>query len=75
MKHNVGSFDAAARMVGGFVVLLVGHHYREWWALLGFVPILTAAVAFCPAYWLFHFNTTRQGEDEDHPVGGSHSKV
>ena len=73
MKHNVGSFDAAARTVGGFLILLVGHHYREWWALLGFVPILSAAVAFCPAYCLFHFDTT--GQDDDHPVGGTHSKV
>jgi len=73
MKPNVGFFGATARPVGGFLVILVGHHYREWWALLGFVPILTAAVAFCPAYCLFHFKTTAQ--DEDAPGGGSHSRV
>ena len=73
MKHNVGSFDAGARTVGGILILLVGHHYREWWALLGIVPLLTGALAFCPAYCLFHFNTMSQ--DEDHPPGGTQSKV
>jgi hypothetical protein len=73
MKPNVGSFDAAARTVGGILVILVGHLYRDWWALLGVVPILTALLAFCPAYCLFHFNTSAQ--DEDEPRGGSHSRV
>jgi hypothetical protein len=73
MKHNVGSFDAGARTVAGFLIILVGHHYREWWALLGVVPIVSGALGFCPAYCLFHFNTTSQ--DEDHSAGGTQSRV
>jgi len=62
MKHNVGSFDAAGRAVFGFVIIGIGHHYHTWWGLLGLVPFITAAVAFCPLYCLFHFNTTAQDE-------------
>jgi len=77
MKHNVGSFDAAIRTVGGILfILIVHHHFRSWWALLGFVPVLTAMLAFCPAYCLFHFNTCAQDADHtDHSHHGTHSSV
>ena len=77
LKHNVGSFDVAARTVGGFLfILIVHHHYHSWWALLGVIPILTAALAFCPAYCLFHFDTSSQDADPtDHPHHGAHSNV
>ncbi len=57
MKHNVGSFDAAARTLVGLAILALGHHERSWWALAGFVPILVAAIEFCPIYWLFGWST------------------
>lgn len=77
MKHNVGSFDAAIRTVLGILfVLIVHHHYHSWWALLGFFPVVTAMLAFCPAYCLFHFNTCAQDADPtDHPHHGTHSSV
>lgn len=74
MKHNVGSFDAAARTIlGTLFILIVHHHYHSWWALLGLIPIVTAALAFCPAYCLFHFDTS--GEDDEHPHHGPLHKV
>ena len=73
MKHNIGSYDAAARTVLGIMVILVLHHYRSWWALAGIIPVLTAMLGFCPAYCLFHFDTCApDAVDPDHP---SHSKV
>ena len=73
MKHNIGSIDAGARTVSGLLIILVGHHLHAGWALVGFVPLLTAIIAFCPAYCLFHFDTTAQ--DEVHHNGGTQSKV
>jgi hypothetical protein len=60
MKHNVGSFDAAARTLLGFAVLVIGHHLRSWWALVGIVPLLSAVTAFCPLYAIFRFDTCAQ---------------
>ena len=75
MKHNVGSFDAAARAVLGFIIIAVGHHYRTWWGMIGFVPLFTAAFAFCPLYCLFHVDTTSQDEiDDRHLPPPSNSK-
>ncbi len=71
MTHNVGSYDAAARTVLGIAGVMVGHHYETWWALAGFVPVLTAIVAFCPAYALLGINTCSQ--DETDPPHGAHS--
>ena len=67
MKHNVGSFDAAARVVFGFVVIAAGHHYHTWWGLAGFVPLLSGTLEFCPLYCLFGFDTLKQdGYDDRH---------
>lgn len=71
MKHNIGSYDAAGRTVAGLLIILVGHHYDNWWALVGVIPLLTAIVAFCPAYCLFGFDTCAQ----DEAIPGDHSKV
>ncbi len=65
MRHNVGSFDAAARAVLGLIIIGVGHHYHTWWGMIGLAPFFTAAFAFCPLYWLFHFDTTAQDEFDD----------
>jgi len=74
MKHNVGSFDAAARTIGGTLFVLIGHHhFLSWWALLGLIPVLTAALAFCPVYCLFGFDTSC--EDDEHPHHGPVSRV
>jgi hypothetical protein len=65
MKHNVGSFDAAARAVLGFALIALGHHYRNWWGLVGLVPFFTGAIGFCPIYWLIGYDTTTQDEYDD----------
>lgn len=58
MKANVGSYDCAVRFVAGCLALLVGHHYFSWWALIGFVPILSSIAGFCPLYALLRIDTT-----------------
>ena len=65
MKTNVGSYDAAVRFILGCVLLEVGAHHLSWWGLVGFIPIFSAAFAFCPLYAPFHFNTTAC--DQPHP--------
>jgi hypothetical protein len=57
MKTNVGSYDAAVRFLLGCGILFFSVNGLGWWALLGFVPILSAACGFCPLYWLLRLDT------------------
>ena len=69
MKTNVGSYDAGVRFVVGCAVLFMSVNGFGWWALLGLVPIATAACSFCPLYLLLHVDTLKWEEayEAKHP--------
>jgi hypothetical protein len=51
MNQNEGTIDRVIRVVVGLVLLsltVIGP--QTWWGLLGFVPLLTGVVGFCPLY-------------------------
>lgn len=50
MKTNIGSLDRILRILAGLALLSAGLYFKSWWGLVGLVPLLTAAVRFCPAY-------------------------
>ena len=74
MKHNVGSFDSVARVLLGLGIMAIGHHERSWWGAVAIVPLLTGALAFCPLYWVFGWNTCYQDEYDDRHYPPSNSK-
>ncbi len=47
---NVGTLDRAIR-------ILIGLALHSWWGLVGLVPLLTAAIGWCPAYLPFGLST------------------
>ena len=60
MKKNEGSLDRLIRLIIGLIVLslwFVLDGPAKYWALLGFVPLLTAAIGWCPFYPLLGINT------------------
>jgi hypothetical protein len=62
MKANVGGVDRGLRIVAGLVILslfffIEGPH--RWWALIGFVPLLTGLIGWCPAYVPFGIKTCK----------------
>ena len=63
MTKNVGAVDRAIRMVIGLVFIAyaipIGFHNTGWnWVgWIGVVPLLTAAIGFCPAYPLLGIST------------------
>ncbi len=57
MKPNVGSLDRILRVILGVAILGVGYYYKNWFGLIGLVPILTALFRFCPAYLPFGLST------------------
>jgi hypothetical protein len=60
--RNVGVLDRVARVVLGLGLLalwFVLEGNARFFALLGLLPLLTAAVSYCPAYSLCGIKTNR----------------
>ncbi len=65
MKINESNLDRIIRVVLGIVLLALGWggFVAGTWGLvfkiLGFVPLLTGFVGFCPLYAIFKFSTKK----------------
>lgn len=60
MKTNVGKTDMIIRIILAVVIFALGFIYKSWWGLVGLIPLLTAIVRFCPAYWPFGISTGKK---------------
>ena len=60
MQSNVGSVDRIVRVVGGVALIaLAATGTISAWGYIGIVPILTAAIGWCPAYLPFGISTCK----------------
>lgn len=59
MNRNVGGADRIVRLVLGVAIIAAGLYFRSWWGVIGVVPILTAAIGWCPAYLPFGISSCR----------------
>lgn len=50
MKANVGKADKVIRIVLGVAIIAAGIYFKSWWGAIGIIPILTAAISWCPLY-------------------------
>jgi len=57
MKRNVGKIDRIVRIVIGAGMIAAGVFFESWWGAIGIVPIITAAIGWCPAYLLLGIST------------------
>jgi hypothetical protein len=62
MKINIGTVDRIIRFIAGAAILGAGYYYKSWWGLIGFLPLLTAVVRFCPAYLPLGLSTCSREE-------------
>ena len=65
MKANVGGSDRTLRIVVGLVLLsllFVLEGNARWWGLVGFVPLFTGLIGWCPAYVPFGMSTCSTGK-------------
>ncbi len=60
MKQNMGTTDRAVRGVIGIAGVALGFYLRTWLGLFALIPLLTAAVGFCPLYVPFRISTVRK---------------
>jgi len=63
MKKNVGSTDKLIRIILALVIFILGIIYQSWWGLVGFIPLLTALIGWCPAYLPFGISTCKVKEN------------
>ncbi len=57
MTKNIGNIERVIRAVVGIAVVAWGVSSNNWLGTLGLVPLVTAAIGWCPPYALLGFNT------------------
>ena len=57
---NVGSADKIFRIVLGIGIGTWVIWAQNWWGLVGLVPLGTAFMGWCPAYFPFKFSTAKK---------------
>ena len=50
MKRNIGNADRIIRVVIGLVMIALGIYFNSWWGAIGLIPLITAAIGWCPLY-------------------------
>ena len=60
MKPNVGTADMIGRIIIALALLSMALFLEgnaRWFATLGFIPLLTGSLRFCPLYTMFGIST------------------
>jgi hypothetical protein len=60
MKCNVGKTDRIIRLILGVGIIAVGVYYQSWWGAVGAIPLVTAALGWCPAYVPFGISSCKK---------------
>ncbi|MBS2209840.1 DUF2892 domain-containing protein [Carboxylicivirga mesophila] len=60
MKCNVGKTDKVIRVIAGLAIGVAGFYFKSWWGLVGFIPVFTALIGWCPLYLPFGINTCKK---------------
>ena len=60
MQCNVGKTDRMFRIIAGLVIIAAGLYFKSWWGVVGFVPLLTGALRWCPPYQLLGISTDKK---------------
>ena len=64
MKKNVGGFDKVFRIVAGLGIIGAGVYFQSWWGVVGLVPLLTAAIGWCPLYAPLGISSHKPSDDD-----------
>jgi len=59
MLCNQRSTDKVIRIIAGDAIGVWGIWAQSCWGLVGLLPLGTAFMGFCPAYFPFKFNTSK----------------
>lgn len=59
MKCNMGKADRIIRGIIGIGVIGAGVYFQNWWGAIGIVPLGTALIGWCPAYYPFGISSCK----------------
>ena len=62
MKCNMGKTDRILRGIVGVAVIGAGVYYQSWWGAIGAIPLSTALIGWCPAYFPFGISSCKTDE-------------
>ncbi|NTU68057.1 MAG: DUF2892 domain-containing protein [Chlorobiaceae bacterium] len=62
MKKNMGRTDQIVRALIGAVMIVYGLVFQNFVGLVGLIPLVTAAFAYCPLYTILGISTDKYGE-------------
>ncbi len=65
MKPNIGKVDRLLRVIVGIVAVTWGVTSNNWWGALGIIPLITAAIGWCPPYAIFGVETCPSNTKEN----------
>ena len=58
MKRNVGAFDGLVRMIIAIAIIFYAGLVGPWWiGFIALVPVVTAALFYCPRWDVVGVNT------------------
>jgi hypothetical protein len=57
MLTNIGKNDRLFRAVLGVAIIGAGIYFNSYWGLVGFVPLVTAYLRWCPLYMPLRIST------------------
>ena len=60
MKCNVGKADRIIRVILGALIIAIGVYLKSWWGAIGAIPIITATIGWCPAYFPFGISSCKR---------------
>lgn len=62
MKKNIHPIERIIRIIAGFAILslfFILQGNAHYWGLVGFLPLITGLVGWCPPYAIFGINTCK----------------
>jgi hypothetical protein len=63
MTCNMGRIDRIVRAIIGVAGVALGFYFKTWWGLFAIIPLLTAAIGFCPLYVPFKISTLKKKKE------------
>lgn len=60
MEENVGTIDRGLRFLLSLCIFILGAAYQTWFGLLGFIPLITSIMKWCPLYSIFKINSCKK---------------
>lgn len=58
MSNNIGTIDRIIRIIVGSIIIIIGAMNNSLFGAIGLIPLLTAAIGWCPLYCPLKINTT-----------------